>query len=56
MQFTTNLPAAEAHKLVPLREHPRPALAEPSATPRPSVVVPLRAAARRPRQTGHAHA
>lgn len=56
MQFTTNLPAAEAHKLVPLRDHPRPAVTEPAAKPRPSVVVPIRAAGRRARQTGHAHA
>jgi hypothetical protein len=56
MQFITNLPAAEAHKLVPLRDHPRPAVVEPSAPPRPSVVVPVRAAERRARQTGHAHA
>jgi hypothetical protein len=56
MQFTTNLPAAEAHKLVPLRDHPRPVVAEPSATPRPSVAVPIRARAHRVRQTGHAHA
>jgi hypothetical protein len=56
MQFTTNLPAAEAHKLVPLRDHPRSVVAEPSAPPRPSVVVPERAAVRRARLTGHAHA
>jgi hypothetical protein len=56
MQFTTNLPAAEAHKLVPLRDHPRPAVTEPTAKPRPSVVVPIRAAGRRARQTGPAHA
>jgi hypothetical protein len=56
MQFTTNLPAAEAHKLVPLRDHPRPAMAEPSAAPRPPIVIPIRARARHVRQTGHAHA
>jgi hypothetical protein len=56
MQFTTNLPAAEAHKLVPLRDHPRAAVAEPSPPPRASVIVPIRAKARRARQAGHAHA
>jgi hypothetical protein len=56
MQFTTNFPAAEAHKLVPLRDHPRPAVAEPSAPSRRSVIVPVRVAERRARQTGHAHA
>jgi hypothetical protein len=56
MQFTTNLPAAEAHKLVPLRDRPRPAVAEPSPAPRPSVVVPIRAKPRPAGQTGHARA
>ena len=56
MQFTTNLPAAEAHKLVPLRDHPRPAVAEPSEVARPPIVVPIRVRPRRVRQTGHAHA
>jgi hypothetical protein len=58
MQFSTNLPAAEAHKLLPLRNRERHALPEPSPAPapRPPVLVPIRAAERRARRTGHAHA